>query len=301
MDRILLTTATLCALACSPPGAPPMDMSSPKDASADTTDIAPLQDATADALTDVTADAAPSCVALFGAPGEQTGLGPDQCGRGCDCGEEPWSLPTYTEEDVAALLEWTLAEPWPLLPSDPYADPAPEPAPAGTVCAVVPQAPKTYTLSTFVSRAAADAAGAMTTHRGACAACSTLADLATYMAIPDLTSPVRECGLKNLSGDAPEETLACLEGLGFTPACAQIWAFNTENTRASCLGPCIANLNRPYNLPDGSLNACLQCDEDESGPVFKAFAGRTRRNSGLATAICRPCDTVFRVVHDYRR
>jgi hypothetical protein len=110
---------------------------------------------------------------------------------------------------------------------------------------------------------------------------------------------VRECGLKNLSGDAPEETLACLEDLGFTPACAQIWAFNTENTREACLGPCIANLNRPYNLPDGSLNACLQCDEDASGPVFKAFAGRTRRNSGLASAICRPCDTVFRVTHDY--
>ena len=305
MNR-LATAISMCILsACSTPDAPPPDASSPEDASADTsTDTGTTPDATPrDASTDAAdaADAAPSCVALYGSPGEKTGLGSDQCGRGCDCGDAPWSLPAYTDEDVAALRTWTLAEPWPLLPGDPYADPAPAPAPEGTVCAVVPDAqnPNTYSLSTFPSREDADSAGAMTTHRGACAACSTLADLATYISIPDLTGPVRECGLKNLSGDAPDETLACLEDLGFTPACAQIWAFNTENTRKACLGPCIANLNRPYNLPDGSLNACLQCDEDESGPVFKAFAGRTRRNSGLASAICRPCDTVFRVAHDY--
>jgi hypothetical protein len=60
---------------------------------------------------------------------------------------------------------------------------------------------------------------------------------------------------------------------------------------------CIALLDDPYHEPDGALNACLQCDEDESGPVFKAVAGRTRRNSGLATALCRPCETVWRVEH----
>ncbi len=304
MNRLALAL-TLCALtACSTPDAPAPDASTEEDASTDaapTQDTGTAQDASiADANADADADG-PSCVALYGAPGEKAGLGPDQCGRGCDCSDEPWSLPAYTDEEVATWRTWTLAEPWPLLPQDPYASPAPTPAPEGTVCAVLPdaQTPGTYSLSTFPSRANADAAGAMTTHRGACAACSTLADLATYVSIPDLTGPVRECGLKNLSGDSPEETLACLEDLGFTPACAQIWAFNTENTRKACLGPCLANLNRPYNLPDGALNACLQCDEDESGPVFKAFAGRTRRNSGLASAICRPCDTVFRVTHDY--
>ena len=41
----------------------------------------------------------------------------------------------------------------------------------------------------------------------------------------------------------------------------------------------------PYNQEDGTLNPCLQCDEDVFGPVFKALAGRTRRKSGLAAAI----------------
>lgn len=62
---------------------------------------------------------------------------------------------------------------------------------------------------------------------------------------------------------------------------------------------CLANLDQPYNLEDGTLNPCIQCDEDESGPVFKAVAGRTRRNSGLPNAICRPCSEVRPLVHAY--
>ena len=54
----------------------------------------------------------------------------------------------------------------------------------------------------------------------------------------------------------------------------------------------------PHHNPDGSLNDCIQCDEDQSGAVFKAIAGRTRRNSGLASALCRPCDSVYQVSHD---
>ncbi len=56
---------------------------------------------------------------------------------------------------------------------------------------------------------------------------------------------------------------------------------------------------QPYQLPDGALNPCLQCDEDRSGPVFKAVAGRTRRNTGIASALCRPCDEVSPLVHRY--
>ncbi len=50
---------------------------------------------------------------------------------------------------------------------------------------------------------------------------------------------------------------------------------------------------------DGALNDCLQCDEDHSGPVFKATAGRTRRNSGIRSSIPRPDDEIAPVVHDY--
>ena len=37
----------------------------------------------------------------------------------------------------------------------------------------------------------------------------------------------------------------------------------------------------------------------QSGPVFKAVSGRTRRNSGLPNALCRPCSEVRPLVHAY--
>lgn len=118
------------------------------------------------------------------------------------------------------------------------------------------------------------------------------------MRYPDLTEPVRECGLEGISG-GPEQNLECLRALGFSEPCAQIWYYNTNHTRGACLQECFAALDQPYHLPDGSPNACIQCDEDLSGPVFKAVAGRTRRNSGLASALCRPCASVFQVDHAY--
>jgi hypothetical protein len=71
------------------------------------------------------------------------------------------------------------------------------------------------------------------------------------------------------------------------------------NDTRECQELCIANLDSPYNEADCSLNPCLQCDEDNSVPVFRVEAGRLRRNSGLAAAICRPCDSVWRVDHTY--
>jgi hypothetical protein len=55
------------------------------------------------------------------------------------------------------------------------------------------------------------------------------------------------------------------------------------------MGICAATIPTKHELPDGSLNACLACDEAKSGPTFKAVAGRTRRRSGLSSAIARPC------------
>jgi hypothetical protein len=104
--------------------------------------------------------------------------------------------------------------------------------------------------------------------------------------------------------------IACLQALGFTDACARIWYFNTIHTREACLAPCLLAIDAPYHLPDGTLNDCLRCDEEQSGPVFKAIAGRTRRNTeaiagrtrrntGVASAMCRPCDEVQPLVHHY--
>ena len=44
---------------------------------------------------------------------------------------------------------------------------------------------------------------------------------------------------------------------------------------------------------------CIQCDEDKSGPNFKYFSGRTRRNSGIPSSIYRPPQTVYNMTHCY--
>jgi hypothetical protein len=238
-----------------------------------------------------------TCDGIYGAPSENTGLDDSTCVALIAGDHGTWTPPAWDTDALAALRAWTLLDPPAVPDADPYAaDPAPV-ADDAAVCVMVPDVGGAYRVETRADPAAL-AAGEAVTHGGACGLCSSLADLAVYAGIPDLTQPVRDCGLLGaLSG--PDATEACLLDLGFTAPCARIWTFNTEHTREVCLDVCLSALDEPYNLPDGSLNDCLQCDEDQSGPVFKAVAGRTRRNSGLATALCRPCETVWRVDHDY--
>ena len=238
------------------------------------------------------------CTALFGRPTDATGLSDSECAPQCPC-LDGWVAPTYDASDVARLRGFTLLDPPPPLDEDPYASPDEvPPVDPEAVCAVMLDGDDRYRLETFASDSAAERAGGQVTHAGGCGRCSPLADLAVYIEQPDLTEPVRACGLLGLS-EGPDAILECLLDLGFTMPCAQIWQYNTMNTSAACLDPCLEALDQPYHLPDGSLNACLQCDEDMSGPVFKPVAGRTRRNTGLASALCRPCDQVQRIVHDY--
>lgn len=240
----------------------------------------------------------PTCAGLYGRPNENSGLDADQCWPTIEGEAGAWSPPAWSAAELEALRAWTLLDP-PAVPlEDPYASGAVEPGP-GAVCAVVPEgegAGGAYRLQGLASADAAAAVGGFVTHGGACGLCSSLEDLAVYAGNGDLTAPVRQCGLVGAVGGF-EATVDCLRALGFTPPCAQIWAYNTRHTQQECFDVCIALLDDPYHEPDGALNACLQCDEDRSGPVFKAVAGRTRRNSGLATALCRPCETVWRVEH----
>jgi len=234
---------------------------------------------------------------LFGRPVAKTGLGPDMCGPVCSCGGAPWEAPEYGEDEIAALLQRELLDPPAALLADPYAGPAPEPGAPDEVCAVIPEGLQ-YRLKTYASAAAAQADGATPTHFGACGLCSSLADLAVYMRYPDLGAPVTQCGIDNLAGPM-EAHLECLAALGFTPVCAQIWYYNTVNTRSKCAKTCFPLIDAPYHTPDGALNECLQCDEDLSGPIFKKVAGRTRRNTGLASSLCRPCSEVHPLLHQY--
>lgn len=258
-------------------------------------------DAAADADTSAPADGdtagAEACTGLFGRPNARTGLDESSCSPTCACGAGAWTPTPWDEARVAALRQWTLLAPPAILEADPYDQPAPE-VPDGSVCAVVVVDPsaRTYRVETFASAALATAAGAIVSHGGVCGLCSSLADLAVYAGEGDLTQPVRACGLQHFDheGDA-----ACLRDLGFTAPCAEIWAYNTTHTREACGATCIELLTAPYNTPDGGLNACLACDEAESGPVFKALAGRTRRNTGVPSAICRPCAGVLHLDHVY--
>jgi hypothetical protein len=236
---------------------------------------------------------------LFGRPSEETGLDASQCSPACGCGAARWEAPAFDEARIASWEAWTLTEPPPELSEDPYLAPPPA-VTEGAVCAAVimDASARSYRLATFVGAGEAEGAGAMVTHQGVCGLCSPLHDLAVYARVLDLTAPVRQCGIDTI-GAGFEANVSCLEALGFSRPCAQIWAYNTAHTRMQCLEPCLALLDAPYHEADGSLNACLRCDEEMSGPVFKAIAGRTRRNTGIASALCRPCAEVQPIAHDY--
>lgn len=239
------------------------------------------------------------CQGLYGLPSANTGLSSEQCKPSCTCGDVTWTPPTYDKTWSAPLLEWTLTNPPSLLKEDPYAKPAPK-SPEGTVCAMLPDSEKSlaYSLSTYPSVKAAESAGARVTHFGPCGLCSSLQNLHVYMTKTDLTEPVRACAVQGLGGK-DDEALKCLMEIGFDRPCAQIWFYNTTNTRKECLGKCLLLLEAPHHTKDGKLNECIQCDEDKSGDVFKAISGRTRRNSGLPSALCRPPESVRPIVHDY--
>lgn len=245
------------------------------------------------------------CALLFGNPIAATGLSSDQCRPECSCGAETFAPPSYSAAFIQSLTtDFQLSSPYPPLQSNPYDQPAPPDDPPGTVCAVLETGaqaarPRPYQLVTYPSMDAAMAAGAHPTHFGHCGVCSTLANLAVYMRENDLSQPVRTCAFAGSVDGGGDPDVACLMKLGFDLPCAQIWAYNTGHTRNVCLQTCLDHFTDPYNEPDGTLNPCLACDEQMSGPVFKAVAGRTRRNSGLPNAICRPCSQVQPLVHSY--
>jgi hypothetical protein len=238
------------------------------------------------------------CLGLYGAPNENTGLSTEECFPRIENGET-WFPRVWDEQAFAELRAWTLENPPPLLSEDPFLTmPDLEPD-EEAACAVMITGTDTYRIETFPSPREAEAAGGIVTHGVACGACSSLEDLAAYAETPDQTEPVRRCSIENLGGTV-EDLEACIEqAVGFTQPCARAWAYNAINDSRECLSICFAELNSSYNQEDGSLNPCLQCDEDNSGPVFKTIAGRTRRSSGLAAAICRPCEQVWRVDHRY--
>ena len=175
-----------------------------------------------------------------------------------------------------------------------------------SVCAVrfLDSGRRDYRLGTFQNRESAVREGYVVTHRRHCGTCSSLQDLAIYMARPDLLSPVSRCA-RRLTRRGVK---ACLmETVGFTERCAETWTYNALHTRRHCIGACIRHYGFWSLLTNdvsgsrtdgqGNLNPCLHCDEHASGPGFKYAAGRTRRSSGLKSAIDRPPAEIYAVDH----
>lgn len=183
------------------------------------------------------------------------------------------------------------------LSDDPYLS-TQENSAENVVCALQFQNDSEYLLQTFDSASCAQSAGFTLTHQSACRTCSSLQDLEIYLSHTDLVTPVRRCALLSFSKSL---TTRCLQKLGFTETCAQTWFYNARNTAKHCRGVCLKSwfLREPNNQEDGGLNACLACDEEMSGEVFKQAAGRTRRNSGITSAIQRGDGETATLKHDY--
>ncbi len=175
------------------------------------------------------------------------------------------------------------------------------------VCGVqfADDAPHEYRLTTFPDvTALEDAPGYRLTHHGACGTCSTLQDLAVYATL-DLTHMAAQCARRLTLGSEK----VCMQAIGFSEACAESWAYNARHTRSHCARICLGVLGWRGVLfgsegallqgEQGSLNACLECDELISGPGFQYSAGRTRRNSGIVSEIDRLEAAVREVRHDY--
>lgn len=153
--------------------------------------------------------------------------------------------------------------------------------------------PHSYKLQTFDGSVdEAQELGLIVTHAGPCAACSSLQDLAVYMEQgADLRSSSSSCGLRGQFSEA--DGLSCFKELGFSDACASIWHANTKHTARKCSRHCIpfviSGRGPNKDEPGCPMETCIECDEVHSGPNFKRFSGRTRRNSGLRSNIARPC------------
>jgi hypothetical protein len=170
------------------------------------------------------------------------------------------------------------------------------------VCGVV-LVGQTFRLKNYWNIGFANDDGAIITHAQHCGTCSGLQDLSVYISTPDLTTPVRRCAREA----SLLATRDCLVELGFTIPCAETWAYNAHHTRETCARTCrkyygtlsvlTGRMGKPNNLRDGSLNPCLACDEEHSGPGFQYAAGRTRRGSGLQSAIQREEGELFEVDH----
>jgi hypothetical protein len=89
--------------------------------------------------------------------------------------------------------------------------------------------------------------------------------------------------------------------IGLSLECAKIWNYDGIYDGQMCGATCAGDITSPNNgpAPACELSACLQCDEEQAGPLFSSIGGRTRRRSGLLSEIIRSCDSIAKFIkHD---
>lgn len=216
--------------------------------------------------------------------------------------------PCSKEDAIKSFERKVLLNPFPRFDQDPYLNQTKTSLDvinetlhdSSVVCALSYQdsEKKSYILKEFGTKDDAIQSNFIVTHQGRCGVCSSTKDLAVYLS-KNLTVPVRKCAM--LSVLSSNVAWSCLKQLGFSDECVDVWLYNSKNTRKHCFWTCLSSWikGEPFNHDDGSLNDCLQCDEDKSGPVFKYFSGRTRRNSGIISSIERPSAEFYNMTHCY--
>lgn len=270
------------------------------------------------------ADIVPPINGLFGIVFPKTGLGEAQCKPEqtqlfideATGGEDGLRYFTglYTKAQIDRLRSMVLVEasshlrnPLPFLPSslddspwnhlEHYATP-----PAGTVCGLKivddadPDALR-YALDTYESKAAAEMDGARVTHLGNCGHCSSMADLAVLLSLPDRTSRMRRCALKGLTAEGKVGVLNCVEEIGLSEGCTMAWYYNSIQTQKDCIGACLQYAEANYHNVDGALNDCMICNAEKIDEVFKVFAGR--RDDAQPISMCRELPEDEWICHNY--
>ena len=157
-----------------------------------------------------------------------------------------------------------------------------------------------YELKTFESKLKAEQNLHVVTHYGTCGVCSTLQDLATYILNTDMTSIGIDCAFRGLANIT--DGIQCYKNVGYTNDCSVAWLTTSFLTNIHCGNICRehAVLKKPNNKPNSpncELADCILCDEINTGPFFKKYAARTRRNSGLTSLIVRNCTEIITLKH----
>ena len=148
---------------------------------------------------------------------------------------------------------------------------------------------RAYTLQDYPSEEQATADGARITHSGPCGQCSSLQNLAIYIQHPDLTDPVRECGIKGmLEGD--QANIQCLMDIGFDLPCAEIWLQHAAHPGGLFGGMHVLVGGTPPH--DGWKPQCLHpMRRGQIRARLQGCRGKNPKELRTAVGLCRPCDS----------